>query len=230
MKKKLCAVLSFVILICSLLPLSVNARSLPVGDMNHDGAVNNKDAVALFKRLSGSENGIGEDEGDLNGDSFFNNKDVITLFQYLNGSEIKLCAPERRRFVLGDILFIEPTGFFYATFYDPQTRQYEECIAGKGKYHIEIDDTKQMRRLKSNDYFALMGLFGLTYMKSDLIKYKVAGYNAEITTLYGYGGGATVNAFVAVIMTDKCDIVIYNAYTSDHAVIDELFASGVRLD
>lgn len=82
MKKKLCAVLSFVILICSLLPLSVNARSLPTGDMNHDGLVNNKDVVALFKYVSGDAEAVTvTDALDFNNDGAVNNKDVTALFK-----------------------------------------------------------------------------------------------------------------------------------------------------
>ena len=56
-------------------------------DVNGDGAVNNKDVVALFKYLSGDELAAASASvTDTNEDGASNNKDVVFLFQYLSQS------------------------------------------------------------------------------------------------------------------------------------------------
>ena len=59
------------------------------GDVNGDGAVNNKDVMALFVYLSGSDAAVNEEMTDVNGDGHVNNKDVTYLFRYVSGT-----APE----------------------------------------------------------------------------------------------------------------------------------------
>ena len=59
------------------------------GDVNGDGAVNNKDVMALFTYLSGSDAAVNEEMTDVNGDGHVNNKDVTYLFRYVSGA-----APE----------------------------------------------------------------------------------------------------------------------------------------
>ncbi len=54
------------------------------GDINKDKAVNNKDAILLFRYVAGWKN-LDVDYGalDVNGDGSVNNKDAITLFRYV---------------------------------------------------------------------------------------------------------------------------------------------------
>ncbi len=56
------------------------------GDVNDDGAVNNKDVIMLFRYLSGAEVGESFSLGacDPNGDKGFNNKDVVYLFNHIS--------------------------------------------------------------------------------------------------------------------------------------------------
>ncbi len=56
------------------------------GDINGDGSVNNKDVVALFKYVSGSEVAVNDIALDINGDGSVNNKDVVALFKYVSGA------------------------------------------------------------------------------------------------------------------------------------------------
>ena len=56
------------------------------GDVNGDGAVNNKDVAALFKHINGGDIYVDESALDINGDGAANNKDVAALFRYLNGA------------------------------------------------------------------------------------------------------------------------------------------------
>ena len=60
------------------------------GDINGDGAVNNKDIIALFRYTSGSTGGVDERALDPNGDGAVNNKDIVYLFRYVSGADIKL--------------------------------------------------------------------------------------------------------------------------------------------
>ena len=55
------------------------------GDVNGDGAVNNKDVVALFRYVSNSGGAaIVKASSDVNGDGAINNKDVAALFKLIN--------------------------------------------------------------------------------------------------------------------------------------------------
>ena len=62
------------------------------GDVNRDGAVNNKDVVALFRYASNpaANTNVDLDATDCNGDGSVNNKDVVTLFRYVSGHNVKI--------------------------------------------------------------------------------------------------------------------------------------------
>jgi hypothetical protein len=60
----------------------INPEYAP-GDVNRDGAVNNKDVVALFKAVSVGDPGY-DGIRDFNGDGAVNNKDVAALFKYVS--------------------------------------------------------------------------------------------------------------------------------------------------
>ncbi len=54
------------------------------GDCNGDGDVNNKDVVALFRYVSGSDKVEDESVYDFNGDGAVDNKDVVALFRFVS--------------------------------------------------------------------------------------------------------------------------------------------------
>ncbi len=60
----------------------INPEYAP-GDVNRDGAVNNKDVVALFKAVSVGDP-VYDIIRDFNGDGAVNNKDVAALFKYVS--------------------------------------------------------------------------------------------------------------------------------------------------
>ena len=60
------------------------------GDINGDGAVNNKDATRLFQYMTGWRVGVAEAALDVNGDGKVNNKDATRLFQYLSGWPVEI--------------------------------------------------------------------------------------------------------------------------------------------
>jgi len=55
------------------------------GDVNGDGAKNNKDVVALFRHVSGGDGEVVGQNCDVNSDGSVNNKDVTALFRYVSG-------------------------------------------------------------------------------------------------------------------------------------------------
>ena len=65
------------------------ASFLP-GDVNGDGAVDNKDVVTLFRYLSGTNVTVNTAALDINGDGEADNKDVVFLFRYLSGANVTL--------------------------------------------------------------------------------------------------------------------------------------------
>ena len=60
------------------------------GDVNGDGAVNNKDLTRLFKYLSNYDVEVVEAALDINGDGAVNNKDLTRLFQYLSNYNVEI--------------------------------------------------------------------------------------------------------------------------------------------
>ncbi|MBO4423314.1 MAG: dockerin type I repeat-containing protein [Clostridia bacterium] len=102
MKKTVCALLALTAVFALLLHAQSFALDLPdlpvdgggerkAGDVNTDGAVNNKDVVALFRYVSGVKPAkFDEKAGDCNGDGAINNKDVVLLFRYVSGQNVTI--------------------------------------------------------------------------------------------------------------------------------------------
>ncbi len=68
-------------------------RELPTfeyGDINDDGAINNKDLGLLMQYINGWNVTVNEDAADVNADGAINNKDYGLLMQYINGWEVEL--------------------------------------------------------------------------------------------------------------------------------------------
>ena len=60
------------------------------GDINGDGAVNNKDVTRLFRYLSDYEVEVEDAALDINGDGTVNNKDLTRLFRYVSGYDVTI--------------------------------------------------------------------------------------------------------------------------------------------
>ena len=54
------------------------------GDVNGDGKVNNRDAILLFRYVSGRDVEVNEEVLDVNKDGTINNRDVIMLFRMVS--------------------------------------------------------------------------------------------------------------------------------------------------
>ncbi len=60
------------------------------GDVNDDGAIDNKDYALLMQYLNGWDVKIVLENSDVNGDDNIDNKDYALLMQYLNGWDVEL--------------------------------------------------------------------------------------------------------------------------------------------
>ncbi len=58
------------------------------GDVNLDGAVDNRDVVLLFKYVSGGATVASDDAADIDADDALTNKDVAVLFKYVSGADV----------------------------------------------------------------------------------------------------------------------------------------------
>ncbi|MBO4423280.1 MAG: hypothetical protein J5879_07560 [Clostridia bacterium] len=73
------------VLLMSFLFASFSSLSMAlIGDMNADGAVNNKDVVSLFRYVSSTGGVEYNKDVDINGDGKINNKDVVLLFMLVS--------------------------------------------------------------------------------------------------------------------------------------------------
>lgn len=78
--------------LCLLGGLSVPAAASGIpGDINGDGLVNSKDALTLFRAVSGGS----ESSADVNGDGLVNAVDAAHLFSYVSGEPVELAEPEQ---------------------------------------------------------------------------------------------------------------------------------------
>ncbi|MBR4910107.1 MAG: dockerin type I repeat-containing protein, partial [Clostridia bacterium] len=68
----------------------IEYSSHTAGDINGDGAVNNKDLTRLFQYLSDWDVEVDESALDVNGDGSVNNKDLTRLFQYLSDWDVEI--------------------------------------------------------------------------------------------------------------------------------------------
>lgn len=85
--KKIVFLLIFSIFLAQFTFFGIMADGFSQGDVNSDGAVDNKDVVVLFRYVSGGAGKINESAADLNGDKTIDNKDVVILFRYVSGAE-----------------------------------------------------------------------------------------------------------------------------------------------
>lgn len=67
----------YVVMICEF-------SDLP-GDMNNDGILSAKDALAVLKHSAGAENGVNPLFADINGDGFINSKDALAILKISAG-------------------------------------------------------------------------------------------------------------------------------------------------
>ena len=70
------------------------ARFVP-GDVNGDTEVDNKDIVALFRYVSGTNVSVNKKALDINGDGEVNNKDVTVLFRYVSGAPVTIAGDDK---------------------------------------------------------------------------------------------------------------------------------------
>ncbi|MBR4910852.1 MAG: dockerin type I repeat-containing protein, partial [Clostridia bacterium] len=68
----------------------IEYSSHTAGDINGDGAVNNKDLTRLFQYLSDWDVEVDAAALDVNGDGSVNNKDLTRLFQYLSDWDVEI--------------------------------------------------------------------------------------------------------------------------------------------
>ena len=74
-------------------PLPTVQPSNPIGDINGDSNINNKDLGVLLQYLNGWNVAVNTDITDVNADGKINNKDYGLLMQYVNGWDVTLGAP-----------------------------------------------------------------------------------------------------------------------------------------
>ena len=60
------------------------------GDVNEDGAVDNKDMVVMMRQLAGWKIQMNLAAADVNGDGAYSVKDVALLQRYLNGWDVEI--------------------------------------------------------------------------------------------------------------------------------------------
>ena len=98
MKRILCAMLAVVLLLgVTVVTSSVSADDVLYGDLNGDGAINNRDLALLQQYINKWDVTIDEVAADVTADGAINNRDLALLQQYINKWDVQL-GPEKPDF------------------------------------------------------------------------------------------------------------------------------------
>lgn len=85
MKRVICILTVFALLVTGALAVTATGGNGPWGDVNGDNEVNMKDVLSLRKSLAGIETLSNNAAGDLNSDGVVNMKDVLMLRKFMAG-------------------------------------------------------------------------------------------------------------------------------------------------
>ncbi len=190
------------------------------GDINGDGAINNKDVALLFRFVSAPVSQyVDETAADCNGDGNVNNKDVVLLFRFVSGSDVTIVygpqpeepeLPASAYYTYGKIKVVKPEGYTFKEFAGLPSGLKDGMAEGTCFFNFSVQPHGEEMNEQSAAAFleALAPTIGADYTNDGFKSYTTKD-GLKVTKLdFTWGNGGAITQSLVKVYFDDGDVVI----------------------